>query len=60
MNKKIYKQPTLQIVNVKQTLMNSATVSEISNNAGLRYGGGDRNISNSAARSRSVNSWDEE
>lgn len=57
MNKKMYQQPTQQIVNVEQTEMLCSSLNNVGGNAGIKYGGAAP--ANSAARSRDGGGWDD-
>ena len=60
MNKKSYKTPAMQVVNIKmscQLLAGSGNVNQMDGNSGFTYGGGSKGGS---ARSRDGGSWDDE
>ena len=59
MNKKSYKTPAMQVVNIKmscQLLAGSGNVNQMSGNTELKYGG----AGSGNARSRDGGSWDNE
>ena len=64
MNKKVYQQPRLRIVNLhsERLLQNSNQAKTVSGNTDLHGGGSDGTITggNGVARGRQVDVWDEE
>ncbi len=63
MNKKVYQQPRLRIVNLHSTqLIMGSEVKNIQSNTELRGAGSDGSITggNGVARGRQVDVWDEE
>ena len=55
MNRKAYRKPAMQVVNLK-TRQQLLAVSDINGNAGLNYGGG----GSGSARSRGFGGWDDD